>query len=451
MKYCSILLFLCICGLNHLTAQNSFKSAGVDDALQANQQLPQLITNNNMFVVVQTSSSSCYLGQPILVTYKFYTRLQGQSKVIKMPSFSGCSVQEMTTTDITADIETLNGRTFKAYTIRKVQLTPLQVGAIVLDTASVENTFMVYDRGTTQADIAKGSGKSHDEIVVVHSKKTTIQVKELPADNKPTAFTGAIGNFSIGATLTKNSDTANENNSIKITITGSGNFANITCPTIQWPKNIEHFEPEIFEDYNKLIFPNTGIISFKIPFVVKEKGTYSIPAIQLHYFDLYTNTYKVAYTDTLSLTVKPAIEQWVDETKVSADITNKKYIWIVPAIAVLVGIGWFIKYGRKPKELTLIEKANLRIEEDEPIILKSKTVVKSNQQLVKELLYFEHDNHLFFTHAKKLIEQCLATSAENNEQHEALKNKLQTCNAALYGGNYQVNKQEFIAELHHIV
>ncbi len=450
MKHCIVLISFLVCNSSILLAQSSFNAGDMNDVSKANQTLPALITANNMFVVIQTSNNTCFVGQPVLVTYKFYTRLQGQSKVIKMPSFSGCSVQEMTTTDITPEIETYNGRSFKVYTIRKIQLTPLQTGDLILDTASVENTFMVYDKGTTQSDIANGIGKSHDEVVVVHSKKTNVQVKELPLANKPTNFTGAIGNFSIAAKFAKTADTANENNSIKITINGAGNFSNIVCPKIQWPTNIEYFEATTTEDYNKLIFPNIGTITFEIPFVVKSKGVYTIPPIQFSYFDLLSNTYKSTNTDTLSLPVEVAMENLIDENKVSANITNKKYIWIVPGIAMIIGIVGWLKYTKKSNPTTLVDHANQRIEDDEAIIIKAKITVKTNEQLIADLYFFEHDDQLFFSHTKKLAEQYIAEGNANYNIY-ALKNLVEKCNASLYGSNAHFNKKQLIEDLQNAV
>jgi hypothetical protein len=84
-----------------------------------------------------------------------------------------------------------------------------------------------------------------------------------------------------------------------------------------------------------------------VPFTVIQKGNYTIPAIEFVYFDVATKNYITQKTDSLSITVLPALTTAFDESKLQKDITNKKYFWIVPAIALLAGIGWWLRFGKK--------------------------------------------------------------------------------------------------------
>lgn len=423
------------------------KGLDIDDFTNAGfprkEELSKAVLANNIFVRAEASAKKCFVGEPILVTYKFYTRLVAQSKVTRMPGFSGCSVQEMTTNDITSTIETFNGKKYKINTIRKIQLTPLQSGTLILDTASVESSFTVYNEGVTEQQIKYGSALTHDETITLHSKEVFIEVNELPEKDKPTTFNGVIGNFIIGAKLSKQTDTANENNSLKITITGFGNFANIICPIVNWPENVEHFEPVVSEDINKLIFPNAGIKVFDIPFVVKEKGTIEIPAIAFVYFDNTMKMYKTATTDSLKIDVKAALDKTIDETKLSQDITNKKYIWIVPVIAIVAGIGWWLKFVKKhkPTPTDLIQTAEQRIEEDVTLITAPITPTKNES--LHELSFLTYDDTAFFTKAKQLLLTALEQQQDDSKKI-AFQNLLNECNAALYGGKKNIDKEQLI-------
>ena len=447
--YLSLFLLLALCS-SMLFAQRGF----ADDAFMSagslrKEELSKATIANNMFVRAEASVKKCFVGEPILVTYKFYTRLVAQSKVTRMPGFSGCSVQEMTTNDVTSTVEMVNGKKYKVNTIRKIQLTPLQSGTLILDTASVESTISVYNDDVTQQQIQQGAVATHDEAITLHSKEVFVEVNELPAKDKPATFNGVIGNFTIGAKLSKQTDTANENNSLKITITGFGNFANIVCPEIKWPNNVEHFEPVVSEDINKLIFPNAGMKIFDIPFVVKEKGIVEIPAIAFVYFDNTMKMYKTATTDSLTIHVQSALAKTIDETKVSQDITNKKYIWIVPVIAIVAGIGWWLKFGRKakPSPTDLIQSAEQRIEE---VVQQTTVIVPVQNNPVQELNQFLYDDTAFFTALKKLVQSALQ-QRHDETQTATLQNILNECNAALYGGKKNIDKEQIIEQLKTIV
>ncbi|MBS1660469.1 MAG: BatD family protein, partial [Bacteroidetes bacterium] len=87
----------------------------------------------NLFVKVQVDKNSCYVGEPIVATYKLYSRLSSESRVTKRPSLNGFSVYDMV--DPASDqvsVEKLGGKDYTVHIIRKTQLIPLQAGNIDL-------------------------------------------------------------------------------------------------------------------------------------------------------------------------------------------------------------------------------------------------------------------------------------------------------------------------------
>ena len=93
----------------------------------------------NFFLRVEPSKTTCYVGEPLMVVYKAYLRLNANSQVVKRPSLTGFSVMEMVDAyDGKPDIERLNGRLYYTNLIRKVQLFPLQEGNYTLDPAEIE-------------------------------------------------------------------------------------------------------------------------------------------------------------------------------------------------------------------------------------------------------------------------------------------------------------------------
>src|SRR6185436_4607185 len=87
-----------------------------------------------------TSKNSCYVGEPLEVVYKLYSRLNANSQVMKRPSLTGFSVMEMVDSyDGKAEINKLNGRSYFTNLVRKVQLFPLQEGTYTLDPAEIES------------------------------------------------------------------------------------------------------------------------------------------------------------------------------------------------------------------------------------------------------------------------------------------------------------------------
>ncbi len=273
----------------------------------------------NLFVRLDVNKTSCYVGEPIVATYKLYTRLKSESSLTKTPSFNGFSVSEMEMPDnYSTTTEKYNGRDYTVYILRKVQLYPLQSGNIELEPIEVENniTFIkaayanlkrgdiFYDMLRDFADAATPSEGIEQQKITLQSKPLTILIKPLPTLNQPKDFKGAVGTFNIHASVEKNSMTTDEAGNLTLTISGNGNMEMINAPDILWPAGVEAFEPKSSENIDKTTVPLTGEKKFSYSFTVSKRGQYVIPAISFSYFDITTQSYKTLSTSPVTITVK---------------------------------------------------------------------------------------------------------------------------------------------------
>ncbi len=268
----------------------------------------------NLFVKIDVSKKSCYVGEPIIATYKLYTRLKSESNVLKAPSFNGFSVSELEMPDnLSLRTEKFNGREYNVYTLRKVQLFPLQAGKLSLEPVEVKNsiTFLKSDyAGNRKGDIfydmlrdfadenAPGNA-TEQQIITVTCDTLNVNVKPLPDANKPEYFKGAVGNFKIVAGLEKNNITTDDAGALKIIISGAGNIQLVNAPNVLWPQGLEGFESKSSENLDKFSVPIKGDKVFIYPFTVNNAGDYTIPAINFSFFDIATQSYKTISTQSL--------------------------------------------------------------------------------------------------------------------------------------------------------
>jgi len=277
----------------------------------------------NLFVKVQVDKNSCFVGEPIVCTYKLYSRLSSESRVTKRPSLNGFSVYDMV--DPGSDpvsVEKLNGKAFTVHIIRKTQLIPLQAGNIDLDPVEVENT-VHFVKGGGRQDARRGGsirdlldqmmddnnlGPEVDERVTLDTKPVTITVKPLP-ENKPANYNGAVGSFSVETSLANRSVAAQDEATLHVVVKGKGNLPVLAAPTIAWPSGFEAFEPTAKEDVNKTVAPMSGSKSFDYVFIPRTPGHYTLPAVSFSYFDPSSQTYKSAEGVPQDLQVTPAVSQ----------------------------------------------------------------------------------------------------------------------------------------------
>jgi hypothetical protein len=279
----------------------------------------------NLFLKVQVDKNNCYVGEPVVATYKLYSRVRAESRITKHPSLNGFSVYDMVDPGTEpASVEKLDGKSFIVRIIRKAQLIPLQPGTIDLDPVEVENTVQ-FVKGNGQP-VHRRSGDamqdlfdqlSEDDVtgpeveknVTLDTKPVTITVKPLPEDKKPADFSGAVGEFSISSALVNRNISAQDEADLKITVAGHGNLPVISAPSVMWPAGMNAFDPTAREDINKTTVPLSGSKTFDYVFTTRAPGHYTIPAISLSYFDPADRAYKRIQSQPVDFEVTPAAKK----------------------------------------------------------------------------------------------------------------------------------------------
>ncbi|MEJ7683823.1 MAG: BatD family protein [Segetibacter sp.] len=263
---------------------------------------------NNIVIRLEVNKRSCYVGEPILATYKLCTRLRSKSKVVKQPQFTGCTVVELTGEDQDQHVEKINGIQYNVFVIRKVQLVPLEAGKLVLPQASVENRVSFYDAShLSYRDLYYNPPmvSAEEQMVTLQNKTETIDVKTLPPVPSVgnTDFSGAVGSFNASVAIKENNITTNTTNHLLFTIEGEGNIQQVKAPVIKWPKGIEAFEATEQNEEDKSGFPVKCKKTFSFPFLADKKGSYTFPPVEFTYFDANANRYITKATRAFALPV----------------------------------------------------------------------------------------------------------------------------------------------------
>lgn len=321
----------------------------------------------NLFLKVMVDRNTCFAGEPILATFKLYSRLQSRSDIVKNPGFYGFTVYDMVNlSDKETVTEEINGKLFDVHTIRKVQLFPLQEGLYTIDAMEVVNNVefsrSVVNKRTEQEIIEgvltdDGTEKNNENTEVYETKISTepisIRVKALP--NKPATFDGAVGRFSISSALVKNKIARNEEGVLEIIIDGQGNFTQLNAPVINWPAGIEGFEPVVKDAIDKTQMPLKGSRTFRYSFTATDPGQYQLPAVGFTYFDP-GGFYKTVSSSPVTLEVGAEIKKPVitEEKKTSIRSTNaaasKIAVIIIVSLVAIVMIYW-IRYKKEPESI----------------------------------------------------------------------------------------------------
>ena len=269
---------------------------------------------DNLFVKATADKQKVYIGEPVTVTYKLYTRLNiaSQMSVNKLPQYNGFWAEELeTSNNITFTTEVVNGKQYRVGVLKKVSLFPSQTGD--LSVTPFELNVPVQIKGNRRS-----SGNIFDDFfndpffdmgktVNYDAKSNTLKVKvePLPDKNVPDSFKGAVGDFTLNSSIDKTTVQANEPVSLKINISGTGNIKLIDAPEIKLPTGFDNYEPKVSEQVNR-----NGKISGtkKIEYLVipRISGKKEIPSIKFSYFDLSKNSYVTLETKPYEINVQRA-------------------------------------------------------------------------------------------------------------------------------------------------
>lgn len=316
----------------------------------------------NLFVRVLVDKRACYTGESLLATFKLYSRLESRSDIIKNPGFYGFTVYDMVNlADRESTVENINGKKFDVHTIRKLQLFPLQPGQFTIDPMEVKNK-VEFSRSVvhkkTEQEIVEGLLGEEEEShpagtevfeTTMHTEPVSVRVKPIPARNKPDSFSGAVGHFSISASLRKEKLALNEQGVLEITILGQGNFVQLDAPAINWPGGLEGFPATVNDQLDKTKTPLAGSRSFLYTFVGTNQGNWKLDPISFSFFDIDSNSFKTIKTKPIKIEINPEIKK--QENQESKETANKNKgkagLLILSGALLIAAIGTYLFLIRK--------------------------------------------------------------------------------------------------------
>ncbi|MEP6949136.1 MAG: BatD family protein [Ginsengibacter sp.] len=412
----------------------------------------------NLFVKLDVSKTSCFVGEPIIASYKLYTRLRSESNVTSAPSFNGFSVSELELNNHnSAGTEKYNGREYNVYTLRKVQLYPLQPGTITLDPVVADNkvTFLKSEYAGTQrgdlfydmlqnfADATSPQDAVIEQHVTLQSKPVEITVKPLPQENRPPDFKGAVGNFTIQSSFQKDKITTDDAGNLKVVIGGTGNIQLINAPKINWTDGIDGFDAKIADDIDKLSVPMKGGKTFTFPFTVSNAGTYTIPAVSFSFFDPVSSVYKTLHTEPLVITVargtgiqnSPYLKNAIAQSPQQTSFLNKYGLYTGIGILLIAGIIFWIFLKNNPKKKNELLKTGEDKDHGKDIVeTKPEFIIPRNPLQDAHEKLMEENNGAFYSildaSFKKYLSVKFKVPAEELTK-KRLNEELDKCNVGL--------------------
>ena len=264
------------------------------------------IAKDDLLLRVHISKQSVFKGEPLLATFKLYRRVAIVGyEDIKFPSFNGFWTQDIDVSNAMWQRETLNGKVYESTVVKECLLYPQQAGTLVIEPATITAIAQVIVQSRRNIDPFFGGGHEvYNLRRKLQTPRVNITVKELPA-GAPASFTGAVGKFSMEASLSADQLAANSAGTFTVKITGQGNLPFIQAPKLTLPASFEQYNVKTTESINASAAGISGYRQFEYPFIARAEGTYDVEPVEFSYFDPARMQYMTLRSRPLELEITP--------------------------------------------------------------------------------------------------------------------------------------------------
>lgn len=283
----------------------------------------------DLFARIEVSKRNAYLGERITANLKIYSRVSMVNfDDWKMPSFEGFYQKEINANQqIQLQNEVVDGVMYQTGLIKQVILYPQKSGELTID--PMELTVVVRERaqGRGRSIFDQFFGGYQDSKRPVTSNSVKINVKPYPG-GKPEDFSGITGRLRMKATLDNAQVKSNEAVNLKVTVSGDGNLYQLQPLDIQFPPDIEVYDPKTSDNIKANANGISGSRTFEYVLIPRYSGDFKIGPFSLSYFDPKSKSFKTERQEAFDLVVEKG-EGEEDVASTGINITNKEDVRLI--------------------------------------------------------------------------------------------------------------------------
>ncbi len=250
------------------------------------------VSNKDLFIAVTANKSEVYEQEPVLLTYRVYSRVNLTELRGDMPDLKGFMVKEIPLPQQKSfSVDTFNGENYYTTVWSQYLMFPQQSGKLTIPKIKFDGVVVMSNPNIDLLDaFFNGTSSSIQQRKTIIAPSLDINVKPLPEG--PADFSGGVGSFTIKATTKNATLKQNETLDLQVCITGSGNVDLLKAPKVEFPADFDTYDPKMTNS-TKLTSANmNGSLIIDYLAVPKNKGHYTIPSIKFTYFDTQTRSYK---------------------------------------------------------------------------------------------------------------------------------------------------------------
>ena len=277
---------------------------GDDSAEGQARQAGTHISGNDLFIKVSANKHRVFEQEPILLTYKVYTLVDLTQLEGKMPDLTGFHTQEIPLPQQKSfHVENVNGKNYRCVTWSQYVMYPQMTGKLEIPSITFKGIVVQQNRNVDPLEAFFNGGSGYIEVKrEIKAPGVTIQVDPLP--DRPAGFSGGVGRFTLTAQLEASTVKAGNPLKLRVVVGGVGNLKLIKQPVVAFPKDFDTYDAKVTDKTKLTTNGLEGNMIYDFLAVPRNQGTYTIPPIELTYYDTAAKAYKTVKSQPLQVTVE---------------------------------------------------------------------------------------------------------------------------------------------------
>ncbi len=261
------------------------------------------ISAEDLFINVSASKRRVHEQEPILLTYKAYTRVGLNNLSNEAPDLKGFHVQEIPLPQQRSlKRETYKGKGYNTVVWRQYIIFPQMSGEITIPAIPFEAYVVQRNHNVDPFEAFFNGGSGYIEVKKkITAPALTITIE--PLTDKPANFSGGVGTFSISATVDKTEVKANDPINMRVVVSGTGNLKLIKEPEVKFPQDFDKYDAKLTDKTKLTLNGVEGSMIYDILAVPRHQGKYEIPPVEFCFYNTKTNKYETVKTEGFQINV----------------------------------------------------------------------------------------------------------------------------------------------------
>lgn len=247
--------------------------------------------DSDLFLRASLDRDDVYVGEQVTLSLYIYSRVDLSSvDSVTMPKLEGFWTEEVESpTQLSGEQKIVDGIPYRAYLLRRRALFPVKAGTLSITPAEADITTGFLFAGHRVHRISNG---------------LKVKVKPLPPGAPPGMANAQVGNWRLSMDVSQTRVELGQPVTVKVILEGVGNVKNVTPPRLTGPAALKIYDPtttdKVAPQRNRV--QGRRVVEYLV--MPQRTGTFTLPALEFPYFDPRAQSYEVARTDPVTITVE---------------------------------------------------------------------------------------------------------------------------------------------------